>query len=63
MQQLFQKMEKSDRAGRFDTTIKFFAYCIAHEAHQRSQIEIALRINGREPEDKLLYALWDWPKL
>ncbi|MCH7905463.1 MAG: DinB family protein [Armatimonadetes bacterium] len=62
MQQLFQKMEESDRAGRFDTTVKFFAYCIAHEAHHRSQIEIALRINGHEPEDILLYGLWDWPK-
>ena len=25
MQRLFQKMEESDRAGRFDTTLKFFA--------------------------------------
>ena len=62
MLQLFQKMEESDKAGRFDSTVKFFAYCIAHEAHHRSQIEIALRINGHEPEDILLYGLWDWPK-
>ena len=62
MQRLFQKMEESDRAGRFDSMVKFFAYCIAHEAHHRSQIEIALRINRREAEDILLYGLWDWPK-
>jgi len=40
----------------------FFAYCIAHEAHHRSQVEIALRINGREPDDKFLYGLWEWDK-
>ena len=62
MLQLFRKMEKSGKAGRFDSTIKFFAYCIAHEAHHRSQIEIALRINGHEPEIMSLYELWNWPK-
>ena len=62
MQKLFSKMDDSDSAGRFDSTIKFFAYAVAHEAHHRSQIEIALRINGCEPEDKLLYGLWEWPK-
>ena len=62
MQKLFTKMEESDSAGRFDTTVKFFAYAVAHEAHHRSQIEIALRINGHEPDDILLYGLWDWPK-
>ncbi|MCH8979960.1 MAG: hypothetical protein IH945_12075 [Armatimonadetes bacterium] len=62
MQMLCSKMDESDNAGRFDTTIKFFAYAVAHEVHHRSQIEIALRINGCEPEDKLLYGLWAWPK-
>ncbi|MCH8274170.1 MAG: hypothetical protein IH851_05210 [Armatimonadetes bacterium] len=62
MQKLFLKMEESGRAGRFDSTLKFFAYAVAHEAHHRSQIEIALRINGQEPEVMLLYGLWDWPK-
>lgn len=41
-------------------TLAFFAYAVAHEAHHRSQIEIALRINGREPDDKRLYDLWEW---
>ena len=58
---LFRKMDSSAKVGRF-TTIKFFAYCIAHEAHHRSQIEISLRINGQEPDDSKLYALWDWSK-
>ncbi|MCH8978762.1 MAG: hypothetical protein IH945_05905 [Armatimonadetes bacterium] len=62
MQKLFAKMEEEDRGGRFGSTVKFFAYAVAHEAHHRSQIEIALRINGHEPEVMLLYNLWDWSK-
>lgn len=45
------------------TAARFFAYVVAHEAHHRSQIEIALRLGGMEPSDAELYALWDWPKL
>lgn len=45
------------------TPAMFFAYAVSHEAHHRSQVEIALRINGREPEDLKLYALWEWPKI
>ena len=41
----------------------FLSYAVAHEAHHRSQIEIALRLNGRDPGDALTYALWDWPKI
>ena len=44
------------------TTLTFFAYCIAHEANHRSQVEIALRMNDREPETALLYRLWEWGK-
>ena len=38
-------MEASTKPGRW-STIRFFAYCIAHEANHRGQIEIALRVNG-----------------
>lgn len=60
MLSLFRKKAQSSK-GRW-TLGMFFAYCIAHEAHHRSQIEIALRINDREPDDKFLYGLWEWHK-
>ena len=60
MSNLFRKMHEGQRPGR--SLLKFFAYCIAHEAHHRSQIEIALRINAREPDDAFLYGLWEWTK-
>jgi uncharacterized damage-inducible protein DinB len=61
MLKLFTTMEESAKPGRW-STLKFFAYCIAHEANHRAQVEIALRINGREPEDMKLYGLWEWAK-
>ena len=61
MAMLFEKMESSKKKGKWSTPL-FFAYCIAHEANHRSQIEIALRINGREPDEGFLYGLWEWPK-
>ena len=60
MTNLFRKMEQAKKPGK--SLLKFFAYCIAHEAHHRSQIEIAFRLNGREPEDAVLYRLWEWAK-
>jgi uncharacterized damage-inducible protein DinB len=42
--------------------LRYFAYCVAHEANHRGQVEIALRLNGREPSDDVLYGLWDWWK-
>ena len=41
----------------------FLGYAVAHEAHHRSQIEIALRLGGFELDDAAMYGLWDWPKL
>lgn len=41
----------------------FLGYAVAHEAHHRSQIEIALRMNGYDPGDAATYGLWDWPKI
>lgn len=55
MEALFAKM--SDKSE--SKTISFLAYCLAHEANHRAQIEIALRINDREPDEKALYGLWD----
>lgn len=62
MLELLDRMAANQKPGRW-TLAMFFAYCIAHEAHHRSQIEIALRLGGKEPADLELYSLWDWPKL
>lgn len=45
------------------TAAKFFGYCVAHEAHHRSQIETALRLGGFEMDDEAMFGLWNWPKL
>lgn len=58
---LFKKMEASVKPGKW-TTMKFYSYCIAHEAHHRSQVEISLRMNDREPDENFLWGLWDWAK-
>ncbi|HRK22855.1 MAG TPA: DinB family protein [Fimbriimonadaceae bacterium] len=55
--------QADDSKRRAWTPAMFFAYAVAHEAHHRSQVEIALRINGREPDDLTLYGLWEWPKV
>lgn len=63
MQQLFHKMNERAQTGKGKSVMKFFAYCIAHEAHHRSQIEIAMRTNNCEPDEKSLYHLWEWEKI
>ena len=59
--ELFCKMETSNSQGAW-SAVKFFAYAVAHEAHHRSQIEIALRIGGKELDGAFLYGLWEWSK-
>jgi uncharacterized damage-inducible protein DinB len=61
MMKMFRHREGQTEPSTWPT-IGFFAYCVAHEAHHRSQIEISLRIGGREPDDKFLYATWEWSK-
>lgn len=62
MMELFRKYAAAKKPDADMKTLRFFAYCVAHEAHHRAQIEIALRINGHEPDDKFLYGLWEWSK-
>lgn len=60
MEALFQKRLETDKPER--NILLFFAYAIAHEAHHRSQVEIALRLNGHEPDDSALFGLREWSK-
>lgn len=59
MGQLLERKATQAKPSKWSLPL-FFAYCIAHEAHHRSQIEIALRIAGKDPEDAVLYRLWEW---
>lgn len=61
MEWVLLKRAESTKPSKWTLALSF-AYYIAHEAHHRSQIEIALRVNGREPEDGFLYGLWEWDK-
>lgn len=61
MGEVFSRRFESTKPVRWKP-MTCFAYCIAHEAHHRSQIEIALRLNGREPPDLTLINLWNWSK-
>lgn len=61
MTEVLKRRDAVTKPGKWNLPL-FFAYCVAHEAHHRSQIEIALRIGGHEPDDKVLYGLWEWDK-
>jgi len=62
MEALLAKREENAGKGRWSGPL-FFGYAVAHEAHHRSQIEIALRLAGRGPGDAALLGLWDWDKI
>src|SRR5258708_30830819 len=38
----------------------FLGYLIAHEAHHRSQVILALKANDHMPDKKVLYGMWEW---
>lgn len=40
--------------------IAFLGYLIAHDAHHRSQIIIALKQSGHSLDKKILYGVWEW---
>jgi uncharacterized damage-inducible protein DinB len=38
----------------------FLGYMLAHEAHHRSQIIIALKQSGHRVDQKVAYGIWEW---
>lgn len=38
----------------------FLGYLIAHDAHHRSQVIIALKQSGHKVDQKIGYGLWEW---
>ena len=61
MELVFRKLLKKPGKGKW-APLTFLAYTVSHDAFHRAQIEIALRINGREPSDKVMGGLWYWTK-
>jgi uncharacterized damage-inducible protein DinB len=40
--------------------VAFLGYLIAHDAHHRSQIIIALKQSGHKIDQKIAYGIWEW---
>lgn len=58
---LLTRREAGARPPKWSTP-SFFGYLVAHEANHRAQIEVALRLAGREIPEAAMYKLWEWHK-
>ena len=38
----------------------FLGYIIAHDAHHRSQVIMALKQSGHKIDQKIGYGIWEW---
>lgn len=59
-------LEDCEAGGRVPSwkgpPVTFLGYLVAHEAHHRGLVLVALRVCGHSPPEEVVYGLWDWGK-